>query len=99
MDCHADKSARNDGKPQNLNDSAKDSRIFNKNAHNVFCSQVDRRQDFCDKNGALQGESKARTWACVTADSPQQSPFLAKKPTPEPSKAESPLSLKAGYAA
>ncbi len=90
MDCHALQSkARNDRKPQNLNDSAQDSRIFDKNAHNVFCSQVDRRQDFCDKNGALQGESKARTWACVTADSPQQSPFLAKKPTPEPSKAQS----------
>ena len=88
--CHADKSARNDRKPQNLNDSAQDSRNFNKNAHNVFCSQVDRRQDFCDKNGALQGESRARTWACVTADSPQQSPFLAKKPTPEPSKAQTP---------
>ena len=90
MDCHALHSkARNDRKTQNLNDSAQDSRSFNKNAQNVFCSQVDRRQDFCDKNGALQGESKARTWACVTADSPQQSPFLAKKPTPEPSKAQS----------
>ena len=55
----------------------------------VFSSQVDRRQDFGDKNGALQGESKARTWACVTADSPQQSPFLAQKPTPKPSKAQS----------
>ena len=31
-----------------------------------------RRQDFGDKNGALQDESRARTWACVTADSPQQ---------------------------
>ena len=82
MDCHALRSkARNDRKPQNLNDSAQDSRIFDKNAPNMFCSQVDRRQDFCDKNGALQGESRARTWACVTADSPQQSPFLAKKPT------------------
>ena len=59
------------------------------NAQNVFYSQAARRQDFCDKNGALQGESKARTWACVTADSPQQSPFLAKKPTPKPRKAES----------
>ena len=102
--CHDLRSkARNDRKPQNLNDSAQDSRIFDKNAPNMFCSQVDRRQDFCDKNGALQGESRARTWACVTADSPQQnkgyrsaladvsleSPFLAKKPTPEPSKAQS----------
>ena len=68
--------------------SPSDSKIFNKNAQNVFCSQVDRRQDFCDKNGALQGESKARTWACVTAGSPPQSPFLAKKPTPKPSQAQ-----------
>ena len=83
-----------------LSDSAQDSRIFtqnaknlsesqNKKAENVFCSQATRRQDFGDKNGALQGESKARTWACVTADSPQQSPFLAQKPTPKPSQAES----------
>ena len=62
----------------------------NAEAENVFCSQATRRQDFGDKNGALQGESKARTWACVTADSPQQSPFLAQKPTPKPSQAESP---------
>ena len=41
-----------------------------------------RRQDFGDKNGALQGESRAHTRAYVTADSPQQSPFLAQKPTP-----------------
>ena len=93
VDCHANASAlaRNDAKTQNLNKSAKDSRGFTQNAKNVFCSQVDRRQDFCDKNGALQGESKARTWACVTADSPQQSPFLAKKTTPKTSKAETPI--------
>ena len=77
VDCHADfQSARNDEK--NSLCEKVDSRSFDKEAQNVFCSQVDRRQDFCDKNGALQGESKARTWACVTADSPQQSPFLAK---------------------
>ena len=28
MDCHAANAARNDGKPQNLNDSAQDSRIL-----------------------------------------------------------------------
>ena len=130
MDCHADKSARNDSKLDSttsattLNESAQDSRICDEksglcervqgrilgvcnhsaqqaiadlsrkaessnNAQNVFYSQAARRQDFCDKNGALQGESRVRTWACVTADSPQQSPFLAKKPTPKPRKAES----------
>ena len=29
---------------------------------NVSCSQAARRQDFGDKNGALQGESRAHTW-------------------------------------
>ena len=58
-------------------------------AQNVISSQVDRRQDFGAKNGALQGESRAHTLAYVTADSPQQSPFLAQKPTPETRKAES----------
>ncbi|ETD27605.1 hypothetical protein [Helicobacter canis] len=45
MDCHADKSARNDRKPQNLNDSAKDSRIFNKNAQSVSDSQAEAKLD------------------------------------------------------
>ncbi|WP_317373039.1 glycosyltransferase [Helicobacter canis] len=107
VDCHADKSARNDKKnaaskkvdsrseAQSAANSAQDSRIC-ENTQNVFCNQATRRQDFGAKNGALQGESKARTWACVTADSPQQnkgyrsaladvsleSPFLAQKPTP-----------------
>ena len=85
---------------QNLSESAQDSRIFdnkapnvsepqNAEAESVFCSQATRRQDFGDKNGALQGESKARTWACVTADSPQQSAILAQKPTPQKSPSDS----------
>ena len=74
---------------QNLKMPAKDSRIFDKNAQNVFSQNATRRQDFGDKNGALQGESRAHTWAYVTADSPQQSPFLAPKPTPKPIKAQS----------
>ena len=74
---------------QNLSEQAKDSRSLKSKDSNVFSQNATRRQDFGDKNGALQGESKARTWACVTADSPQQSPFLAQKPTPKPSQAES----------
>ena len=74
---------------QNLKMPAKDSRIFDKNAQNVFSQNATRRQDLGDKNGALQGESRAHTWAYVTADSPQQSPFLAPKPTPKPIKAQS----------
>ena len=53
------------------------------NAQSVFSQNAVRRQDFGDKNGALQGDSRAHTWAYVTAESPQQSPFLAKKPTPK----------------
>ena len=83
MDCHAHQAARNDknldssNEIQNLNDSTKDSRI-NKNAQNVFSQNATRRQDFGDKNGALQGDSRAHTRAYVTAESP----FLAQKPTP-----------------
>ena len=66
-----------------------DSRNFTQNAENVFCSQAVRRQDFEARIVALQGESRAHTWAYVTADSPQQSAILAQKPTPKPSKAES----------
>ncbi|WP_232048581.1 glycosyltransferase family 9 protein [Helicobacter canis] len=96
VDCHADKSARNDDEntqssntpPQaeaNLDSSKSlsDSKIFDKNAQNVFSQNATRRQDFGDKNGALQGDSRAHTRVYVTAESPQQSPFLAPKPTPE----------------
>nr|WP_324725916.1 type ISP restriction/modification enzyme [Helicobacter cinaedi] len=78
MDCHDSASAesRND---KNLNEQAQ----------NVFSQNAARRQDFGDKNGALQGDSRAHTQAYVTAESPQQSPFLAQKPTPKPSKAQS----------
>ncbi|KAA8711487.1 ribosomal protection-like ABC-F family protein [Helicobacter canis] len=97
MDCHADKSARNDDENAQIpNKLAKDSRI-NKNAQNVFSPNADRRQDLGDKNGALQEQTWAHTRAYVTADSPQQnkgyrsaladvsleSPFLAPKPTPK----------------
>ena len=56
---------------------------------NVSCGQVARRQDLGDKNGVLQEQTWAHTRAYVTADSPQQSPFLAPKPTPETKKAQS----------
>ena len=61
---------------------------------NVSCSQAARRQDLGDKNGALQEQTWAHTRAYVTADSPQQSPFLAPKPTPETKKAQSPQTLR-----
>ncbi|ETD27893.1 HAD-IB family hydrolase [Helicobacter canis] len=96
MDCHALPSGktRND---RNLSDLAQDSRIFNKNAQNVFSQNATRRQDFGDKNGALlkkhrlrravslvlQGESRELPKAVMTAGSPQKSPFLAQKPMPE----------------
>ena len=114
MDCHADKSARNDDKTsslshcetsagsrgnpkntdssdnaQNPNDSQAEAKVNSSTAQNVFSQNAARRQDFGDKNGALQGDSRAHTQAYVTAESPQQSPFLAQKPTPKPSKAQS----------
>ena len=86
MDCHASTAAlaRNDRKNATiLKTPAKDSRIFDKTAQNVFSQNATRRQDFGDKNGALQGDSRAHTRAYVSAESPQQSPFLAQKPTPK----------------
>ena len=68
---------------QNLNEPAKDSRIFNKNAENMFSQNAARRQDFGDRIVALQGDSRAHTRAYVTAESSQQSAILAKKPTPK----------------
>ena len=64
VDCHADKSARNDKNnaickkvdsrinAQNVSESAKDSRIFDNKAQNVFFQNATRRQDFAifDKN-------------------------------------------------
>ena len=107
VDCHADKSARND---KNLNEQAKDSRIcentqsvatqqaeakvdsrtspsdskiLSERAESAQSKQAQRRQDFGDKNGALQGQTWELPKAVMSAGSPQQSPFLAQKPTPE----------------
>ena len=58
---------------QNASKLAQDSRIFDKNAEilqNNDSTNAARRQDLGDKNGALQGESRAHTLAYVTADSP-----------------------------
>ena len=60
-----------------------DSKILSERAESAQSKQAQRRQDFCDKNGALQGESRELPKAVMTAGSPQQSPFLAQKPTPE----------------
>ena len=94
-----DKNAKSVGEPEDSTENK---------VQNVSCSQAARRQDLGDKNGALQGESRAHTRAYVTADSPQQnkgyrsaladvsleSPFLAPKPTPETKKAQSPQTLR-----
>ena len=60
MDCHAtagaaarnDKNLDSSNEIQNLNDSTKDSRIFDKTTQNVFSQNATRRQDFAifDKN-------------------------------------------------
>lgn len=67
---------------QNVSEPAKDSRSFTQNAENVFCSQADRRQDFCDKNGALQGEVRELPKAVMTEAELKAITILAKKPTP-----------------
>ncbi|WP_243553844.1 carbamoyltransferase family protein, partial [Helicobacter cinaedi] len=67
---------------QNVSEPAKDSRSFTQNAENVFCSQADRRQDFCDKNGALQGEARELPKAVMTEAELKAITILAKKPTP-----------------
>ena len=79
MDCHASAVSRND-------DKKVDSRIFIQNAEILQSSNstnAARRQDLGDKNGALQGESRDLPCVVMSADSPQQSPFLAPKPTPK----------------
>ncbi|WP_281650810.1 carbamoyltransferase [Helicobacter bilis] len=83
---------------QNVSEPTKDSRSFTQNAENVFCSQADGRQDFCDKNGALQGEARELPKAVMTEAEPKQSPFLAKKPTPKISPSNSKiLELESGF--
>ncbi|WP_299326466.1 DNA methyltransferase [uncultured Helicobacter sp.] len=102
VDCHdsATAESRNDSKKVDskktaqqssnstnatiLSEQAQDSRI-NKNHTNS--TNATRRQDFGDKNGALQGESRELPKAVMTAGSPQQSPFLAQKPTPDTNEA------------
>ena len=100
MDCHptANAVSHNDDKTiasEKVDSSNAD--ILNKPAkgpieskvQNVCCSQAAKRQDFGDKNEALQGDSRAHTRAYITADLSQQSPFLAQKPTPETKEAQS----------
>ncbi|BAM31514.1 conserved hypothetical protein [Helicobacter cinaedi CCUG 18818 = ATCC BAA-847] len=67
---------------QNVSEPAKDSRSLTQNAENVFCSQAARRQDFCDKNGALQGEVRELPKAVMTEAELKAITILAKKPTP-----------------
>ena len=88
MDCHATANAlaRNDGKNANTQKVDSSTATIPQSSNSTNAA---RRQDLGDRIGALQGESRAHTWAYVTADSPQQSTILAPKPTPKPSKAES----------
>ncbi|MDY4400019.1 carbamoyltransferase family protein [Helicobacter bilis] len=83
---------------QNVSEPTKDSRSFTQNAENVFCSQADRRQDFCDKNGALQGEARELPKAVMTEAELKAITILAKKPTPKISPSNSKiLELESGF--
>ncbi|MBR2494048.1 ferredoxin family protein [Helicobacter sp.] len=78
---------------KSLESSALDSRVNchalqskSRNNKKLESKSLDSRQtcsrlDLSDKDGALQGESRAHTWSCATTATPQQSPFLALKPT------------------
>ena len=79
VDCHADKSARNDRKT-NAQAPKVDS---SKNEQSNNSNPATRRQDFGDKNGAFANAHKGVTLAVMTAGRVKQSPFLAQKPTPK----------------
>lgn len=91
VDCHATASAvsrndRNNANTQKIDSSNEAQNVSDSQSEktaNVFCNQVDRRQDLEARIVALQGESREHTKAYVTADSPQQSAILAPKPTPK----------------
>ena len=91
VDCHATASAvsrndRNNANTQKIDSSNEAQNVSDSQSEktaNVFCNQVDRRQDLEARIVALQGESREHTKAYVTADSPQQSAILAPKLTPK----------------
>ena len=62
-------------------DEKVDSKIVELESGLLDSRQTCSRLDLSDKDGALQGESRAHTWSCATTATPQQSPFLALKPT------------------
>ena len=89
--CHATASAvsrndRNNANTQKIDSSNEAQNVSDSQSEktaNVFCNQVDRRQDFEARIVALQGESRELPKAVMTAGSPQQSAILAQKPTPK----------------
>lgn len=91
VDCRATASAvsrndRNNANTQKIDSSNEAQNVSDSQSEktaNVFCNQVDRRQDLEARIVALQGESREHTKAYVTADSPQQSAILAPKLTPK----------------
>ncbi|ETD26685.1 PEP-utilizing enzyme [Helicobacter canis] len=66
-----------------------DSRNFESQAQNVFCSQVAGGRIFDEKAGLCSGEQGDKTRGLSTQRA-ANSPLYRKKPTPEPSQAESP---------
>ena len=85
MDCHADfQSARNDDKKVDsstatiLKHSAKDFRIFDKNAQNVFSQNADRRQDLGSLESTFDKNEQA-TQKADSGESPSDSKILDEK--------------------
>lgn len=91
VDCRATASAvsrndRNNANTQKIDSSNEAQNVSDSQSEktaNVFCNQVDRRQDLEARIVALQGESREHTKAYVTVDSLQQSAILAPKLTPK----------------
>ena len=84
MDCRALPSGktRND---RNLSDSAKDSRIFESQAQNVFCSQAAGGRICDEKAGLCSGEQGDKTRGLSTPRATNSLLYRA-KPTPKPKK-------------
>ena len=66
-----------------LTESKTDSNAHSANIDSRAAGTFQGRQDFCAKNGALRAKARELPQAVMTEAEAKQSPFLAKKPTPQ----------------